>query len=181
MIPVWFHLFPFRTEKLNIPGPKIFKLVFEKIGRRRGKTNKLNDFPIYILIMKNGRFHKNDLRQKFVTCVRYGPSRGVRASVIRGSPRFLGKFRWQSLSPARRWRKSRERKGQLMPNSCTGPKCTTSLHNPLLFANPIYIINYYRLIVKLLNPVFVAKSLLIYPKFTIMPISISLKEVQVFS
>jgi hypothetical protein len=22
--------------------------------------------------MKNGRFHKNDLRQKFVTCVRYG-------------------------------------------------------------------------------------------------------------
>ena len=41
MIPVWSHLFPFRTEKLNMPGPKIFKQVFEKIGRRRGKANKL--------------------------------------------------------------------------------------------------------------------------------------------
>ena len=46
MIPVGTHLFPFRTEQLNLPGPKIFKLVFEKLGRRRGKTNKLNDFPI---------------------------------------------------------------------------------------------------------------------------------------
>ena len=45
MIPVWSHLFPFRTEKLNMPGPKIFKLVFEKIGRRRGKANKLNLYP----------------------------------------------------------------------------------------------------------------------------------------
>ncbi len=41
MIPVGTHLFPFRTEKLNQPGPKIFKRVFEKIGRRRGNAHKL--------------------------------------------------------------------------------------------------------------------------------------------
>lgn len=36
MIAVGTHLFPFRTEKLNLPAPKILESTSGKIGRRRG-------------------------------------------------------------------------------------------------------------------------------------------------
>ena len=36
MIAVEQHLFPFRTEKLRLPAPKILNRKFGKIGRRRG-------------------------------------------------------------------------------------------------------------------------------------------------
>ena len=36
MIAVGTHLFPFRTEKLRLPAPKILERISGKIGRRRG-------------------------------------------------------------------------------------------------------------------------------------------------
>ena len=47
MIAVGSHLFPFRTEKLKPPAPKILEEISGKIGRRRDITHNicLNGYP----------------------------------------------------------------------------------------------------------------------------------------
>ena len=41
MIAVGLHLFPFRTEKLKPPAPKILEEISGKIGRRRDTTHNI--------------------------------------------------------------------------------------------------------------------------------------------
>jgi hypothetical protein len=40
MITVGKHLFPFRTEKLSLPVPKILIVILGKIGRRQGDVSE---------------------------------------------------------------------------------------------------------------------------------------------
>ena len=42
MIAVGSHLFPFRTEKLKPPAPKILEEISGKIGRRRDSNHNTN-------------------------------------------------------------------------------------------------------------------------------------------
>ena len=41
MIAVGLHLFPFRTEKLKPPAPKILEEISGKIGRRRDNAHNI--------------------------------------------------------------------------------------------------------------------------------------------
>ena len=41
MIAVGLHLFPFRTEKLKPPAPKILEEISGKIGRRRDAVHNV--------------------------------------------------------------------------------------------------------------------------------------------
>ena len=69
MIAVGLHLFPFRTEKLKPPAPKILEEISGKIGRRRDNTCNiyLRGYPtpwtspiaFHTMVSSNGRRRDN--------------------------------------------------------------------------------------------------------------------------